>query len=123
MITALNTASQPLKFNCGRVRRRKVSYAPAQGALGKAMFMVIFGAGASYDSVASRRPSEYPRGALLSRPPLARELFLPEDVFAESLSRYPQCNPIVPYLQTGENLEHTLEALQAEAETDPERKR
>ena len=88
--------------------------------------MVIFGAGASYDSVPSRRPSRYIRGNLISRPPLATELFLADDFFAESLRRFPQCKPIVPYLQClpgGETIEHTLEVLQAEGETDPERKR
>jgi hypothetical protein len=93
------------------------------GATIKAMFMVIFGAGASYDSVPSRRPSQYIRKRLFSRPPLANELFLAESFFAQLLARFPQCHPIVPYLQAAENLERTLETLQAEAETDPERKR
>jgi hypothetical protein len=44
------------------------------------MFMVIFGAGASYDSVASRRPSAYPRQMIISRPPLAKELFLADEL-------------------------------------------
>ena len=76
------------------------------------MIMVIFGAGASYDSVPSRPPSQYVRRNLISRPPLATELFLDYDFFADSLRRFPQCKPIVPYLQSlppGETIEHTLE--------------
>src|ERR1700730_6618456 len=87
------------------------------------MFMVIFGAGASYDSVASRRPSEYGRQQLVDRPPLATELFLPGNVFAECLHYFPESYPIIPYLQAAENLEHTLATLQEEAETDTARRR
>ncbi len=90
------------------------------------MIMVIFGAGASYDSVPSRRPSQYPRNSLESRPPLASELFLDRGLFADALARFPGCHPIVPYLQNvpeGQTLEHTLETLRSEAETDPVRKR
>lgn len=90
------------------------------------MIMVILGAGASYDSVPSRPPSGYPRAALYSRPPLANELFLDGGLFADALGRFPECHPIVPYLQrvpAGTTLEHTLETLQAETETDAERHR
>jgi hypothetical protein len=50
------------------------------------MIMVIFGAGASYDSVPSRSPKIgiYRRKMLPSRPPLATELFLDLDFFIES---------------------------------------
>ena len=93
------------------------------------MILAVFGAGASYDSVPSKPPA---RGSTAIRPqqpnrlPLASELFLDTGVFADSLARFPQCHPIVPYLQAippGETLEHTLEVLQAESETDPERRR
>ncbi len=90
------------------------------------MLMVIFGAGASYDSMPSRPPSIYPRSAIESRPPLAEELFLDSGFFAEALSRFSDCHPIVPYLQNvpqGKTLEHTLETLRSEAKTDPTRKR
>jgi hypothetical protein len=63
------------------------------------MILVIFGAGASYDSIPSRPPSQYIRAQLASRLPLAKELFLTRGVFSETLSYYPQCHPIVPYLQ------------------------
>jgi hypothetical protein len=90
--------------------------------------MVIFGAGASYDSVAARTPVAYPRYQYLgqdvfSRPPLAKELFLPEGLFADSLDYFPECRPIIPYLRAADNLEHTLETLQNEAEADLERLR
>jgi hypothetical protein len=90
------------------------------------MIMVIFGAGASYDSVPSRPPSRYPRPGLYTRLPLATELFLDDGLFAAALSQFPECRPIVPYLRgvpEGETLEHVLETLQSEAETDSERKR
>lgn len=97
------------------------------------MIMVVFGAGASYDSVPSRTPSNFPRDGntglfwqqnVESRPPLAKELFLTVDPFADSLSRFPQCHPIVPYLQQdGVTIEHVLEDLQSEAESDPVRMR
>ena len=92
------------------------------------MIMVIFGAGASYDSVPSRSPKigTYRRDFLPNRPPLASELFLDLGFFTDSLGRFPQCKPIVPYLRSiapGETFEHVMETLQAEGETDPERQR
>lgn len=83
------------------------------------MIMVIFGAGASYGSVPSQPPSLYPRNMIYSRPPLASELLLDRDFFADALSRFPDCHPIVPYLQSsrpGVSIEQTLETLQAEGE-------
>src|SRR5580704_12327085 len=47
-------------------------------------------------------------------------------MFIPALVRFPQCHPIIPYLQNippDGNLEHTLETLQLEADTDPERRR
>lgn len=90
------------------------------------MMMVIFGAGASYDSVPSRPPSNHNRTALPSRPPLADELFLDTGFFATSLRAFPKCLPIVPYLQAHDSevtIERRLEVLQAEGESDPQRKR
>ena len=92
------------------------------------MIMVIFGAGASYDSVPSRPPKiyNYRRDFLPSRPPLATELFLELDFFTQSLRQFPQCNPVVPYLRSiapEVTLEHELEKLQEEGKTDPKRQR
>ena len=88
------------------------------------MLMVIFGAGASYDSFHSQPPFEFDRNRAPNRPPLADELFLDSGVFADSLRRFPACHPIVPYLQRvpeGQTIESVLEGLQSEAETDQER--
>src|SRR5205814_9406567 len=61
------------------------------------MLLVIFGAGASYDSapflrriLESRDPYE--------RPPLAHELFMPRPKFLEAIRSFPPLSEIVPYL-------------------------
>jgi hypothetical protein len=90
------------------------------------MMMVIFGAGASYDSVPSRPPLTWGRDQLPTRPPLARDLFLPEGICSEALRRFAQCKPIIPYLQQHDpsrTIEQRLEILQSESEQDAERKR
>ena len=84
--------------------------------------MVVFGAGASYDSF-----SEYPPesgAAMDQRPPLANQLF--ELRFANTIDQFPQCGPIIPYLrpQGGNpvpNVEQVLEKYQKQAIGDPER--
>lgn len=97
------------------------------------MLTVIFGAGASYDSDPNREPpppgsaSRHPDHAknMLARPPLANELFADRPVFRSALSRFPQCQPLVPRLRHlgSESLEQLLARLQAEATNrpDPER--
>lgn len=90
------------------------------------MIMVIFGAGASYDSVPSRPLTNalYSRQYLPDRLPLANELFLDLGGFTAWIRNFPQCKPIVPYLRSptpGVTLEHVLETLQEEGKTDPER--
>lgn len=82
------------------------------------MLVVIFGAGASYDS---RRedppPAEGSRGG--DRPPLAKHLFDP--AFRPSLDKYPQATGLVSILYDavthGEGVEEKLEALLDEAGT------
>jgi hypothetical protein len=88
------------------------------------MIMVIFGAGASYDSVPSRPPTNatYSRLYLPDRLPLANELFLDLDRFTAWMRNFPQCNPIIPYLRSP-TPGVTLETLQEEGKTDPERQR
>src|ERR1700730_17193305 len=114
------------------MKRHSAHFAARSAFLGEperfVMIMVIFGAGASYDSVPSRSPKIgiYRRDFLPNRPPLASELFLDLGFFTDSLGRFPQCKPIVPYLRSiapGETFEHVMETLQAEGETDPERQR
>src|SRR6266566_2742188 len=89
------------------------------------MLMVVFGAGASYDSVPSRPASvSFPRPGPSSRPPLADELFH-DDLMSFGYTRnFPQCQPIVPYLQNlrdGEAVESVLERLREEAAEYPKR--
>ncbi len=88
------------------------------------MLMVVFGAGATYDSVPSYRPKSSSSTVEEKRPPLANELFENRPLFIEAMSRFPKCLPIVPYLQKQNvEIEQVLEGLQAEAETDSERYR
>jgi hypothetical protein len=87
------------------------------------MILVVFGAGASFDSAPSRPPNQYPRGTLPNRPPLANELFLPDEgVLSGSLRYFPECHPIIPYLQaaSSQTIEQRLERLQSEGEDDPD---
>src|ERR1035437_6504657 len=81
------------------------------------MLMIIFGAGASYDSVPALPPSISNR----DRPPLADQLFETRPEFTEAMARFPKCQPIIPYLQaTGTPVERELERLQTEAQGYPE---
>lgn len=89
------------------------------------MLMVIFGAGASFDSVPSnppkedslRSPSVWTLNKHSNRPPLANQLFEERSMFAETLERYPSCLAIVPHLRhLGDRLlEEVLEQFQMEA--------
>ncbi len=56
---------------------------------------------------------------------MASELFLDREPFSPALSQFPQCHPIVPYLQSSPEgtIENTLETLRSESEKDPERTR
>lgn len=89
------------------------------------MILVVFGAGASYDSVPSKPPGgTFSRERVLDRLPLADELFLETGLFESALEKFPQCHPIVPYLRetaSGVTIENKLEKLQTEGETDDER--
>ena len=81
-----------------------------------AMLMVVFGAGASYDSAPSLPVlAGYPHQF---RPPLSNELFQNRTAFASIASRYPQMLPIVPYLRAlGEkSVEEILEELEIEGQ-------
>ena len=88
------------------------------------MLLVIFGAGASYDSVAARRPSGAQSGDLHDRMPLAHQLFDDRPGFIEDLNRFPECKRIVQELRvprTGGQFEEFLRKLQSEADTYPDR--
>jgi hypothetical protein len=83
------------------------------------MLMVVFGAGASYDSAPSL-PSN-----TQWRPPLANELFQERAQFAEIANRYTKLLPIIPYLREpeGGSVESVLERLRGQAEKRAERHR
>jgi hypothetical protein len=89
------------------------------------VLMVVFGAGASYDS-----SPDYPPGApgLYSgyeedRMLLANELFDKRREFVRALEYFPKCEPIVPYLRDrgdGIEIERVLQRLQEETAEYPE---
>lgn len=88
--------------------------------------MVIFGAGASYDSAQAYQP----HGADARerwRPPLAKNLFTdPNNAFGEIVRKYPKLTHILPYLRQPSNrrsVEQMLETFQAERRDNPERVR
>lgn len=94
------------------------------------MLMVIFGAGASFDSAQSAR-IQIAAGAvkydgLPFRPPLADDLFADRNrAFASLISSYPKIHAILPLLRerSGRSVEELLESLQSEADSYPERHR
>jgi hypothetical protein len=82
------------------------------------MLMIILGAGASYDSYASRPPRSETKEP--HRPPLADELFEDRPKFNELLERFNKCQEILPQLREQSNrkaLEAYLERLREEAKT------
>lgn len=86
------------------------------------MLMVIFGAGASYDSVPHRRPDSFPN--LPNRPPLADELFADRPLFTNAMNRFAACEPIIPLLRhrkPSESVEQVLERLQEQVSRHPAR--
>jgi len=82
------------------------------------MLIVIFGAGASFDSCPTYPPGHHEAvldGHTLNkdfRPPLANELFENRPIFAEAILRhFPQCQPIVPRLRSLRGLDCTRASL------------
>jgi len=87
------------------------------------MLMVIFGAGASYDSSATF-PPRVPAGSdEESRPPLADDLFQQRGFFDKWVQRYPDCVPLVTRLRAhvDTTLETEMERYRLEAEGEPQR--
>jgi len=84
------------------------------------MLMVVFGAGASYDSAPSLptgvRPFEF-------RPPLADELFDDRPFFSDLAQKYGRMLSVVPLLRErdGRSVEQTLERLKAQSVRFPNR--
>jgi len=88
------------------------------------MLLVIFGAGASYDSMPSH-PANL-RGPFIveqNRPPLANQLFEDRGHFAAALSEFPECHEIIPWLRKPQEttLEGELQRLQDQAQSYPAR--
>jgi hypothetical protein len=81
------------------------------------MLMVVFGAGASYDSAPS-----LPGGGQEWRPPLANDLFENRPNFAAIAQGYTRLLPIIPYLRElhGASVEQVLETLRDEAQEYPD---
>jgi hypothetical protein len=81
------------------------------------MLMVVFGAGASFDSD-PRRPALERASAEANRPPLADQLFDNRPLFSSTIEQYPACHPVITYLLTHyvkSSVEQKLEYLQAES--------
>jgi hypothetical protein len=84
------------------------------------MLLIIFGAGASYDSVPAYRPPDKvtEQNFLIEqhRLPLANGLFENRSWFAKILEQYPQCHPVVPLLREpeGGSIEKVLQQLRSE---------
>src|SRR5438552_2001008 len=95
------------------------------------MLVVVFGAGASYDSFEDVPPARPNTADWIAaqrlRPPLAAELF--DRRFERIMDLYPSCRAIMSGLrnaahQPGAPIEQAMQALQGEAEAgDDERKR
>ena len=84
------------------------------------MLLVVFGAGASFDSVPHLpAPDSEPR-----RPPLANDLFGNRAIFVDAMVRFGACRALVPNLRKpGVAVEQELAKFQQQAETFPERYR
>ncbi len=133
-------ASRPLKLDRPRDphtgHHHRLRYTPP-------MLMVIFGAGASYDSYPDFPPPDVPQGQgnqsippiqsspqnqrELWRPPLANQLFSnPQHAYSHIVKRYPKLTHILHYLSQpsdGRSVEQILELLQDQGKDYPERPR
>ena len=85
------------------------------------MLLVVFGAGASYDSVPHFAPHlASGLGVEPIRPPLANQLFGDRPIFLEVMQQFRECMEIVPWLRKrGVSVEGELAMLQAQALTFP----
>lgn len=99
------------------------------------VLLVIFGAGASYDSV-PHRPPPAPSGGSQSnfsspspsawppheqfRPPLANQLFGDRELFVTAMTRFPDCLALVPFLRKADiSVEKELAKFQNQAKAFP----
>jgi hypothetical protein len=89
------------------------------------MLLVIFGAGASYDSDPRLRPSSHHRAEDKWRPPLTDALFANREEFREFTTDFPRILPLVAQLghvSAGEPLEAILSRLADEVSDYPLRR-
>ncbi len=91
------------------------------------MLMVVFGAGASFDSCPTH-PAPYSRhhkdDCRLSRLPLGNDLFEERDLFHPILQRFPRALDVASYLRhplPNTTVEQVMERLRDEAKTYPRR--
>ena len=87
------------------------------------MLLVIFGAGASFDSVPHYLPGNSPFPIDKYRPPLANQLFDDRDAFVAIMQRFSDCLPLIPHLRGGVQVEQRLARFQSEAAKYPARHR
>lgn len=89
------------------------------------MLLVVFGAGASYDSYPEVPASGPPVAQALigggeDRPPLANQLFDNRSIFVELMEKFKDCQALVPILrQSGISVEKKLAELREQAKTFP----
>jgi len=84
------------------------------------MLLVIFGAGASYDSVLQLPPRSSNED---SRPPLANQLFDDRGLFVQVMNEYVACKPLVNLLRGNIQVERQLARFEEEdAKTFPPRR-
>src|SRR2546422_792892 len=85
------------------------------------MLLVVFGAGASYDSAPTYKPD---LGHRPERPPLASQLFIDKPRFSVGMRNFLEFQPLVPYLRhppDGVGVEQLLRKYQEEASSDERR--
>ncbi len=86
------------------------------------MLLLIFGAGASYDSV---NPDNIQRPRFQERPPLAKELFEIRDIWGHAIDKHPECVPLIYRMREAVKkdipVETELENIRAESDTDHRR--
>jgi hypothetical protein len=103
------------------------------------VLLVIFGAGASFDSVPHIPPPSPASGSQNNfsptvqaqarglyedfRPPLANQLFDNRPTFVDAMQRFGDFRPLVPLLRSGTPVEQQLAKFEEQAKTFPERHR
>lgn len=90
------------------------------------MLLVIFGAGASYDSASRLRTpaAGYVDQNGASRPPLANQLFDDQrTIFRQAMERFKDCMPLVPLLRNCPSVERELARVRQQSENYPPARR